>query len=156
MHVHCILNFSIFCLFWINKCSHFPAEGNEEGHFAIHQTTGLVSVATGQMLNRTEAIAYALSIEAADNGQPPKTGTATLIIGVCSAGRTTETSITRVLLILVFIFTSALWAGFIEYQWSMNICKHNLSSLNIVIKVEEKHFLTKCKCLDVIIMKLKF
>ncbi|XP_045179817.2 protocadherin gamma-A6-like [Mercenaria mercenaria] len=82
-------------------------DGNIEGDFAIHQTTGLVSVATGQMLNKTEIRAYALTIEAADSGQPPKTGTTTLIIGICNSSHRTTTTITRVMLILLFIFSSA-------------------------------------------------
>jgi hypothetical protein len=82
--------------------------GNEEGKFAIHQTTGQISVAAGHKINRTEVIAYALTVEAADSGQPPKTGTTTLIIGVCNSSYRIATSLPRVLIILIFILSSAL------------------------------------------------
>lgn len=96
------------------------AEGNTDSDFAIYQVSGIVTVATGQKMNRTLTSAYLLTIEASDNGQPPKTSTCTLIIGVCNSGSHPSTTPLYQNLILLFIFLTTLWV-FQLYILAFNI-----------------------------------
>ena len=77
--------------------------GNEAGDFMIGSTSGLVTVSTGATLNATNTNAYALIIEAYDNGIPPKTGTTTLIVAVCSGAF--ANTLGTVLFVLIMSFS---------------------------------------------------